>query len=164
MTNWLNYPARRVPLAFLLVIMAGTALLMLPIARTEGLLTPFLTALFIATSAVGVTGLSPLDTATYWTGYGQGVICLLFHISGFGIMSAATLLGTVVFRRIGLGRQVMVQAETRGNSPGALRKAIMAVTALAVAMLMLATGLALRPPRSNCRADYRYPEERPVVG
>ncbi len=132
MADWVKHPARMVPLAFLLVILAGTALLMLPIARTEGLPTPFLTALFIATSAVGVTGLSPVDTATYWTGYGQGVIYLLFHIGGFGIMSAASLLGMVVSRRIGLGRQVMVQAEARGIAPGEVASVLKFIFGLAI--------------------------------
>ena len=83
-----------VPLAFLAVILVGTGLLMLPVANSEGQSAPFLTALFVATSAVGVTGLSPVDTATYWTGFGQGVIYGLFHLGGFGIMSAATIFHT----------------------------------------------------------------------
>ncbi len=132
MAVWLKHPTRMVPLAFLLVILAGTALLMLPIARTEGLSAPFLTALFVATSAVGVTGLSPVDTATYWTGYGQGVIYTLFHIGGFGIMSAATLMGMVVSRRIGLGRQVMLQAEARGIAPGEVASVLKFVLSLAI--------------------------------
>ena len=100
---------------------------MLPIARTEGEGAPFLTALFVATSAVGVTGLSTVDTAIYWTGFGQGVIWVLFHVGGFGIMSAATLLGMVVSRRIGLGRQLIVQAEARGIAAGDVRSVLLFV-------------------------------------
>ena len=107
MTGFAKNPARLVPLAFLAVILLGTLVLMLPIARTGGGSAPFMTALFVATSAVGVTGLSTVDTATYWSGFGQGTIYLLFHLGGFGIMSAATLLGMVVSRRIGLGRQLI---------------------------------------------------------
>ena len=114
MKGFLKNPARLVPLAFLIVILVGTFFLMLPIAKTGEGAAPFLTALFVATSAVGVTGLSPVDTATYWTGFGQGIIYILFHLGGFGIMSAATLLGMVVSRRIGLGRQLLLQAEARG--------------------------------------------------
>lgn len=132
MGNWLKNPARLVPLAFLLVILLGTAVLMLPMARSGPGYAPFLTALFVATSAVGVTGLSPVDTATYWTGFGQGVIYTLFHIGGFGIMSAASLLGMVVSRRMGLGRQLMVQAEARGIAAGDVRSVLRFVLGLAV--------------------------------
>jgi trk system potassium uptake protein TrkH len=137
MKGLLKHPARIVPLAFLLVILAGTVVLMLPVATAGPGSAPFLTALFIATSAAGVTGLSPVDTATYWSGFGQGVIYVLFHIGGFGIMSAATLLGMVVTRRIGLGRHLIVQSEARGIAPGDVRSVLVFVllTALVVEAL-----------------------------
>lgn len=125
MTKWLKHPARLVPLVFLGVILAGTAALMLPIARAGEGGAPFLTALFVATSAVAVTGLSTVDTATYWTGFGQGVIFVLFHIGGFGIVSVATLLGMVVSQRLGLSRQTMVRAEARGGIAAGDVKAVL---------------------------------------
>ncbi len=132
MTSWLNKPARLVPLAFLAVILMGTAALMLPVAKAGEGGAPFLTALFVATSAVAVTGLSTVDTATYWTGFGQGVIWVLFHIGGFGIMSAATLLGMVVSRRLGLSRQMMVQAEARGIAAGDVKSVLRFMLAVAL--------------------------------
>ena len=139
MKGFLNNPARLVPLAFLVVILVGTLALMLPIARPEGVGAPFLTALFVATSAAAVTGLSTVDTQTYWTGYGQGVIYLLFHVGGFGIMSAATLLGMVVSRKIGLGRQLIVQAEVRGIAAGDVRSVLKMIAVVAVVVEGLAT-------------------------
>lgn len=124
MKGFAKNPARLVPLAFLVVILIGTLALMLPFARTEGVAAPFITALFVATSAAAVTGLSPVDTASYWSGFGQGVIWLLFHVGGFGIMSAATLLGLVVSRRMGLTRQLIVQAEAKGIAPGDVRSVL----------------------------------------
>lgn len=138
MRGLLKNPARLVPLAFLVVILAGTGALMLPWASTVDGRAPFLTALFVATSAVGVTGLSTVDTATYWTGFGQGVIYVLFHLGGFGIMSAATLLGMVVSRRIALGRQLVVQAEARGIAPADVRSVLKFVLLVAVVVESLA--------------------------
>jgi trk system potassium uptake protein TrkH len=138
MTGFAKNPARLVPLAFLAVILLGTLVLMLPIARTGGGSAPFMTALFVATSAVGVTGLSTVDTASYWSGFGQGTIYLLFHLGGFGIMSAATLLGMVVSRRIGLGRQLIVQAEARGIAPGDVRSVLKFVLSTALVVEALA--------------------------
>ncbi len=112
MTRATAHPARLVPLGFLAAILAGTLLLMLPIAREGPGAAPFMTALFTATSAVSVTGLAVVDTATYWTGFGRGVILALIQIGGFGIMSSATLLGLVVARRLRLTTRLVAQAET----------------------------------------------------
>ena len=121
----LQHPARLVPLTFLLAIVAGTALLMLPIARAGEGGAPLLTALFTATSAVCVTGLAIVDTPTYWSGFGQAVILALFQIGGFGIMTGATLLGLLVARRLRLSTRLVAQAETRslglGDVAGVLR-------------------------------------------
>jgi trk system potassium uptake protein len=140
MWTWLKHPARLVPLSFLAVILLGTGALMLPLAKADAGSAPFLTALFVATSAVAVTGLSTVDTATYWSGLGQGVIWVLFHLGGFGIMSAATLLGMVVSRRLGLSRQMMVQAEARGIAAGDVKSVLtfMALVALVVEGVMVA--------------------------
>ena len=125
MPRALQHPARLVPLAFLLAIGLGTGLLMLPAARAGGGGAPFLTALFTATSAVSVTGLTVQDTPTYWSGVGQGIILALFQVGGLGIMSGATLLGLLVARRLRLSTRLLAQAETRslalGDVVGVLR-------------------------------------------
>src|SRR5512146_1706495 len=89
-------PARAILLGFAGVILAGAGLLTLPIASASGESAGFLTALFTATSAVCVTGLVVVDTATHWSTWGRVVILLLFQVGGFGIMSGATLLGMLV--------------------------------------------------------------------
>lgn len=121
----LQHPARLVPLAFLVAIAIGTALLLLPISRVGPGGTDFITALFTATSAVCVTGLIVVDTPTYWTGFGQGVILALIQVGGFGIMTVSTLLGVLISRRLGLRTRIIAQAETRtldlGDVTGVLR-------------------------------------------
>jgi len=97
-----QHPARLVPLAFAAGIAVGTVLLMLPASRAEPGHVPLLTALFTASSAVCVTGLSVVDTPTYWSGFGQAMIMLLTQIGGFGIVTAATLLALVVSDRLGI--------------------------------------------------------------
>lgn len=101
------------PLAFLAAVTVGTVLLSLPWATASGVPPSLLTALFTATSAACVTGLITVDTATYWSPFGQTVILALFQVGGFGIMAGATLLGLLVSRRMRLGRRLVVQAETR---------------------------------------------------
>ena len=76
----------------LLLILAGTLILMLPISSQAGMTTNFLTALYTSTSAVCVTGLILVDTGTYWSGFGQFVIFILFQLGGLGFMTSATLI------------------------------------------------------------------------
>jgi potassium uptake TrkH family protein len=142
-TRSLRHPARLVPLAFLGAITLGTALLALPVSRSGEAVAPLVTALFTATSAVCVTGLVTVDTATYWSPFGQGVILFLIQIGGFGIMSLATLLGVTVSRRLGLSSRLVAQAETKTLALGEVRQvlgriaATIVVVELAVAALLV---------------------------
>ncbi|MBW6434207.1 TrkH family potassium uptake protein [Actinoplanes hulinensis] len=125
-------PARIVPFAFLALIVAGTALMMLPAARAEPGHAPFVTALFTAASAVCVTGLSVVDTPTYWSTFGQVLLTVLSQIGGFGIMTLATLLSILVTRRLGVRGRLLAQAESAG-----LTGANMVALLRRVAMVML---------------------------
>lgn len=95
-------------LAFLLIILAGSLLLTLPIASRSGRPTPFLTALFTASSATCVTGLSLVDTCTHWSGLGQVVILLLIQVGGLGFMTIASLFFFAVHQRIGLKKRLIL--------------------------------------------------------
>jgi potassium uptake TrkH family protein len=128
-------------LAFLVVILLGTGLLMLPVSRADPGGARLLTALFTATSAVCVTGLIVQDTPTYWSGFGQGVILALFQVGGFGIMSGATLLGLLVTRRLKLSRRLIAQAETKSLSLGDVAGVLRLVLLATVTIELLTTAL-----------------------
>ena len=96
-------------LGFLLVILFGAALLALPIAGKSGQGTPFLDALFTATSAICVTGLVVRDTATYWSGFGKVVILILIQIGGLGVVTIATILTRLAGRKIGLQQRSVLR-------------------------------------------------------
>jgi len=85
------HPGQVVAVAFAGGIAVGTGLLSLPWATVAGEVAPLHDALFTATSAVCVTGLTTVDTATYWSTFGQVVIMLLIQVGGLGIMTLATL-------------------------------------------------------------------------
>ena len=141
----ITHPTRLVPLAFLLAILVGTALLALPISRTGPGGAPLLVALFTATSAVCVTGLAVVDTGTYWTGFGQAMILLLVQLGGLGIITAGTLLGLIISNRLGLGRRLLAQAETRTMALGDVRQALRLIIMVIVTVeLTVATFLFLR--------------------
>jgi potassium uptake TrkH family protein len=114
------HPTRIVPLAFLAAIGLGTLLLSLPISRAGPGGAPLIVALFTATSAVCVTGLTVVDTGSYWSPFGLATILLLVQLGGLGIMTAATLLGLLVSNRLRLSQRLLAQAETRTTSLGDL--------------------------------------------
>ena len=111
-----------IAVSFAGIILLGAVLLNLPAASRSGLSCGFLPALFTATSATCVTGLSLYDTYTQWSGFGQTVIICLIQIGGLGFMSAATLFVFLLRKRIGLKqRLVMAQALSVGDMDGIVR-------------------------------------------
>lgn len=130
-------PFRVIILGFLLVILTGSLLLMLPISTKEREVTPFLDALFTSTSAVCVTGLVLHDTATYWSAFGQTVILLLIQIGGLGVVTVAGAFAILSGRRIGLmQRSTMQEAIAAPNVGGIVRlTGFVLKTALAVELL-----------------------------
>lgn len=77
--------------SFAFIIIAGTGLLLLPKATNHGI--SFIDALFTSTSAVCVTGLVSVDTATTFTGMGKGVILVLIQLGGLGVMTFTSFFG-----------------------------------------------------------------------
>lgn len=115
-------PFRVIILGFLLVILMGSFLLMLPVSAQEGVRTPFLDALFTSTSAVCVTGLVIHDTATYWSNFGQFIIILLIQIGGLGVVTVAGAFAILSGRKIGLmQRSTMQEAIAAPNVGGIVR-------------------------------------------
>ena len=78
-------PAQIFILSFLVIILIGSFLLILPNATYDGL--SYLDALFTSTSAVCVTGLAVVDTGTHFTLFGQTIIMILIQVGGLGILT-----------------------------------------------------------------------------
>lgn len=96
--------------SFILLIAFGTiGLRVLPGLYTGERLS-WLDALFTATSAVCVTGLVVVDTATYFTGAGQAFVLLLIQLGGLGIVTFTTII------ILALGRRLSVHHETMTSS------------------------------------------------
>lgn len=118
-----------IALTFGAIILCGAMLLMLPCASRSGISCGFRPALFVATSATCVTGLTLFDTYTQWSGFGQTVLLLLIEIGGLGFMSVATLFVFFLKRKIGLKqRLVMAQALSVSDMEGVVRLQKMVIT------------------------------------
>lgn len=126
-------PGQLVVLGFAAAVGVGTLLLSLP-AASAGAPASFVTALFTATSAVCVTGLVVVDTATAWSGFGHAVILGLIQLGGFGIMTFASLLGLLLSRRLDLPTRLVAAASTRSVGLGDVRSVLLGVARVTIAV------------------------------
>jgi len=93
---------------FAVLILIGMILLILPVSSASGKVTNPVDALFTATSAVCVTGLAVFDAGTYWSGFGQAVLMVLFQIGGLGFIMGATILLLAISGRFGLKERLVI--------------------------------------------------------
>ncbi|MDI2027341.1 potassium transporter TrkG [Saccharopolyspora sp. TS4A08] len=125
-------PSVPIVLGFAALIAVGTVLLMMPFSTESGEPTALLPALFTATSAVCVTGLIVVDTPTYFSTAGELIILGLIQLGGLGIMTVASLLSLLMFRRFGLRMRLTAQAETKSLGLGDVRRMVTRVIGLSL--------------------------------
>lgn len=126
-------PGQVLVLGYLAVISVGVALLLLPLSSTPGRPMSVVDAIFMATSAVSITGLTVKDLPVDLTVFGQVVILLLIQIGGLGYMTSATVLALILGQRIGLrDRLIMQEAFNAVSLDGLIRItwAILVITLL----------------------------------
>ena len=109
-------PALFFVLSFVVLILIGSLLLMLPNATIiEGSM-PWFEALFTSISAGCVTGLTLQDTATYFTSTGHLILMILIQLGGLNIISFASILATLSRNKLSVRHQTLVQQSVSGNS------------------------------------------------
>lgn len=109
-------PALLLASAFLVIIFFGTILLMVPRSTLDGVTISMVDALYVATSAVCVTGLSTVDIATTFSTEGLIVIALLIQVGGLGVMTITSFFALFFMGNTGLYDQFalrdMVSSDT----------------------------------------------------
>ena len=123
--------------AFAGLIALGTLLLLLPAAHHGGGITPFVDALFTATSAVTVTGLVVRNTAEYWTRFGQVVILGLMFIGGLGFMTLATFLLILIGQRVTLAQRLLMRESLGVDQLGGLVRITVMIVLVAAGIQVL---------------------------
>jgi len=108
-------------IGFGLALLVGTTLLWLPLSAA-GRPATVVEALFTATSALCVTGLTVVDTAVFWSPFGKLVILLLIQLGGLGIMLFAALVGLVLARRLSIRARLNTVAETKAFGVSDVRR------------------------------------------
>ena len=109
LSQWRLTPYQVLALGFAGLVFLGALLLTLPVASQSGQGTPFIDALFTATSAVCVTGLVVVDTGTHYSSFGHTVIILLIQAGGLGIMAMSTLFALLIGKKIRLKERLLMQ-------------------------------------------------------
>lgn len=138
-------PARQVPIAMQLVIgllaliAIGTALLLIPGAARRPL--SLMEALFTATSAAAVTGLSLFPVSTELTLWGQLVLLLLVQVGGVGLIVAVVLVFRLIGRQVTLGERLAVTSSLGLDKPEQIAQVM--VRAIGLMLVIEAAGAAL---------------------
>lgn len=102
-------PARLAVLVFSAVVVLFTLLLWLPASSQDQRATSFTDALFTATSAVTVTGLTVVPTAEHWSLTGQVIILFAIQIGGLGTLTMTSILAMAIGRQLGLRSKLITQ-------------------------------------------------------
>lgn len=102
------YPIQFIALGFGGVILLGSLLLTLPVFTRSGEKTPFIDALFTATSATCVTGLTTLTTSEHWNMGGQLIILVLIEVGGLGFMMMPFIFFAVMKKKVGLVTRIIL--------------------------------------------------------
>lgn len=116
---------RIIVLSFLIVILVGSGLLMLPCSHTESI--TYLDALFTATSATCVTGLTTIELSAALTPFGQVVVLLLVQIGGMGFMTLASATFVLIGHRFTLRERLNMREYLSGTDMSGLRSLAVSV-------------------------------------
>ncbi|SFJ54237.1 trk system potassium uptake protein TrkH [Paenibacillus sp. UNC496MF] len=125
-------PPRVLAAGFAGIILCGSFLLTLPFASSNNTFTPFIDALFTATTSTCVTGLVTVDTGSHWSVAGQVIILLLIQLGGLGFMTMATLFAMVLRKRISFRERLILQEAMNQNSMEGIVRLIRKVIAYAL--------------------------------
>ncbi|MGB6129732.1 MAG: potassium transporter TrkG [Psychrilyobacter sp.] len=115
-------PSKILVMSFIVIIFIGTFFLSLPIAVKEGQEISILTALFTATSAVSVTGLSLVDVSLVFSPFGKTIILILIQLGGLGIMTFSTLVFTLIGKQISYQERKILKEDLNSYTIGGVIK------------------------------------------
>lgn len=102
--------ARIILFGFIIMIFFGAIILSMPISSRSREFTPFIDALFTATSASCVTGLIVYDTATHWSLFGKIIIIAMIQCGGLGVVTMITIFIQFAGKKIGLRDRATLQS------------------------------------------------------
>jgi trk system potassium uptake protein TrkH len=109
MENRSMTPQQTMMMGFAIIILSGTILLNLPISSATAKSIGWTNALFTATSAVTLTGLTVLDIGTHFSIFGQIILLILVQLGGLGFMVFGVMFALLLGKRITLKNRLLIQ-------------------------------------------------------
>ena len=109
-------PGLKLAGGFLAIILIGTFLLSLPVSHKEGVDVSVLDAAFVSTSAVCVTGLTPIDIQTSLSLFGTTVLMLLIQAGGLGYAVIAVIFIRIASKGLDLANRSLLK-DSLGADP-----------------------------------------------
>jgi trk system potassium uptake protein TrkH len=134
-----EHPARQMALSFVVLSVFGAFLLSLPLCVRDPSQVSFVDALFMATSAVCVTGLSVHSIAHTYTQLGQAVLLFLIQVGGLGIMVLSASLSILAGRRLRAKSSSALAEMLDADSVSSLRGSIMSIVGFTLLIESLGT-------------------------
>lgn len=125
-------PSLILAVSFLIIILIGTGLLMLPRSTVAGI--SWVDSLFISTSAVCVTGLTSVDVASTFTTTGFVIIILLIQIGGLGVMTLTSFFAMFFMGNTFLYNQLVVRDMVSSNSLNSLLSTLVYILGFTLAI------------------------------
>lgn len=129
-------PPQILALSFFSALLIGTGLLKLPISSNISV--SWVDAMFTATSAITVTGLTVVDIGRDFTTFGHVVMMCLMQLGGLGIMTFAVLFIIMLGKRVGLHERILIQEAFNQNSLGGIVKLVKIVFLLTITIEAIA--------------------------
>jgi len=145
-------PAQLFIISFLAIILIGAFLLILPNASVEKL--SFIDALFTSTSAVCVTGLIVVDTGSYFTLFGQGIILVLIQIGGLGIMTFASYFSYFFRGGVSYQNQLMISDISNSSKIGEVFNTLKNIILITFSIELIGALIIFSSLKTNFEADF----------
>ncbi|MEJ9304596.1 TrkH family potassium uptake protein [Priestia megaterium] len=96
---------------YIVAVTLGFLLLSIPEALKPGVKLAFIDRLFIAVSAVSVTGLTPVSTPDTFSTTGYLLLAFIFQIGGIGVMTLSTFIWMILGKKIGLKERQLIMTD-----------------------------------------------------
>lgn len=111
-------PSRKLILGFLIAILIGTVLLMMPFSLQEGKSLSFLASLFTIVSATCVTGLTVVDVSQTFSTVGTTIIIFFIQLGGLGVMTFSSIIFLVMGKKMTFHERELLKEERNADNSG----------------------------------------------
>ena len=120
--RWFHHlsPAQLLIVFYLIAIIFSTGLMLLPVAYKEGVDIKFIDTLFVAVSALSVTGLTPVSIGDTFSTAGVFFLALIMHLGAVGVMAVSTFIWLLIGKKIGLSERRLIMQDQNQTTFGGM--------------------------------------------